>query len=123
VHPDASGNDASDIYTYARQLWVCQVNGVAGGLILFSACRQAAIEGDVEGVEGLSTDWSKLAALAGRVEAADDQIQAFERGLFVGEVPTGLDGSAEPCVEAFDGVGRADDRADLRIEVEERCEL
>jgi hypothetical protein len=38
-------------------------------------------------------------------------------------VPPGLDRSAEPGAQAFDRVGRADDSADLRVEVEEGREL
>jgi hypothetical protein len=63
---------------------------------LLPAGAEAAVEGDVEGVEG---------------------------GLLVGKVAAGVDRAAELRVEGFDGVGGGDDRADLGVEGQEGDEL
>jgi hypothetical protein len=103
-----------------EQLGVCQVNGVTGWLVLFSACRQAAVESDVEGVKRLVPPVGPtLTTLASGIKTADHQVQALKRGLLVREVSPCLDGSTKPRAQAFDRVRRADHRADLRIKVEE----
>jgi hypothetical protein len=88
------------------------------------ACAEAAVEGDVEGVHsGLPTVGPALAALAGRVEAHDRQIEAFEGGLFGREVAAGVHGSAEPGINRFDRVCRADDGSYFPVKGQERHEL
>src|SRR6266581_2748447 len=68
---------------------------------LLPAGADAAVEGDIEGVErGLPAVGPAPAPTAGGVQADDGQIQVLERGLLVGEVPVGLDRAAEPRVEA-----------------------
>jgi hypothetical protein len=68
--------------------------------------EEAFFEGDGEGVEGgLRAVHPALAALAGGVQAADDQVEAFERGLLVGEVAAVLDDLAELVVQRLDRVG------------------
>lgn len=42
------------------------------------------------------------------------QVEDFERGLLVGEMPTAPDGLPEPGVEAFDPVGGVDPALDRR---------
>src|SRR6266516_6118904 len=91
---------------------------------LLPAGADAAVEGDVEGVEGgLPAVGPAPPAGPGGVQADDGQIQVLEGGLLVGEVAAGLDRAAEAGVEAFDGVGGGDDGADLGVEVEEGDEL
>ena len=78
----------------------CQGNGVTGLAGLLCGWEEASFEGDGEGVEGgLPAVHPALAAFAGGVEAADDQVEALERGLLVGEVPPGLGRPAHPGVQ------------------------
>jgi hypothetical protein len=73
-------------------LGVCQLKGVTGFLCLLPACAEAAVEGDVEGVEGgLPPVGPALAASAGGVQADDDEVEVLEGGLLGGEVAAGLD--------------------------------
>src|SRR2546427_10786991 len=91
---------------------------------LASAGCDSAVEGDVEGVEcGFPAVGPAGASAAGGVEAADGQVQHFQRGLVGGEMASGVDGSAESGGEAFDGVGGADDAAGLHVEAEEWAHL
>ena len=57
------------------------------------------------------------------VQAHDSHVDAFERGLVVGEVATCFDRPPDPSVHRLDRVGGADHPADLRVEREERDEL
>ena len=52
-----------------------------------------------------------------------DEVEHFQCGLLVGEVPSMPDRSPESGVERLDGVGRVDDLAEFGWELEERCEL
>lgn len=52
-----------------------------------------------------SSGSSTPSATAGWVGAAHGQVQAFQRGLLVGEVPAGSGRSAHPGVQRLDGVG------------------
>src|SRR5215469_10933996 len=72
----------------ARQaVRVRQLNGVTRSWLLLPARAEAAVEGDVEGVEGcLPPVGPPLAALPGRVEAHEGQVEALEGGLLGGEV-------------------------------------
>src|SRR4029453_10409554 len=81
---------------------------------LLPSLADAAVEGDVEGVEGgLPLVAPPPAAPAGRVQAHHRQVQALERGLLGREMPAGADRAAEPGVERLGGVGGGDDAADL----------
>src|SRR5690349_4988670 len=103
---------------------VCQLKGVTGFLRLLPACAEAAVEGDVEGVQrGLPAVGPALPAAAGGVEADDDEVEVLEGGLLGGEVAAGLDRAAEPGVQRLDRVGGADQRPDLLIEPQEGHEL
>ena len=107
---------------------VCQivgVTGLAGSLfIILLGLEEAAFEGDGEGVEGgLPAVHPAFLAGAFRVERSDDEVEALDRGLLVGEVPAGPGGSPEPGVQRLDGVRRVDHPADLGRVVEERHEL
>ena len=91
---------------------------------LLPASADAAVEGDVEGVQRcLPAVGPAPAATAGGVQADDGQVQVLERGLLVGEVPTGLDRAAEAGIQRLDGVGGGDDGADLGVEGQEGDEL
>jgi hypothetical protein len=57
------------------------------------------------------------------LQAHQREIDTFERGLLVGEVPACSDGFADAGVDALDRVGRADYPPDLRVEGQERHEL
>ena len=62
---------------------VCQVNGGTGFCLLASTCGEAAVEGDVEGVQGgLPPVGPPLAALPGRVQAHQCEVEALQGGLF-----------------------------------------
>ena len=63
------------------------------------------------------------AALPAGVEAHHGEVDALGRGGLVGEVPAGADGPADEGVDALDGVGGADDGADLGVEGQDRHEL
>src|SRR5205814_4756194 len=93
---------------------VCQLKGVTGFLRLLPACAEAAVEGDVEGVQGgLPPVGPPLPSSPGGVQADDDEVGVLAGGLLGGEVAAGPDRAAEPGAEALDRVGRADQRADL----------
>ena len=80
--------------------------------VLLSCSGQASVKRDVESVQGLLPAVGPAgSALAGRVEAADGQVQHFQRGLFVGEMAAGVDRSTESGVEALDRVGTRYERA------------
>src|SRR2546421_4355355 len=92
--------------------------------LLAAADGNAAVEGDVEGVQrGLPPVGPAGSSLAGGVEAGDGKVQHFQRGLFGREMAAGVDSSAESGVEALDGVGTTHDAADLDVEGEERHHL
>jgi hypothetical protein len=92
--------------------------------MLFLAGGQPSVEGDVEGVQGgLPAVGPALSACPGGVKTHNGKVDAFERGLLGGEVPAGIDRSPDAGVDALNGVGRADDRADLPVELQERHEL
>ena len=92
--------------------------------MVFPARGEAAVEGDVEGVQGgLPPVGPALPSAAGGVQADDDEVEVLEGGLLGGEVAAGLDRAAEPGVQRLDRVGGADQRADLRVEGQERDEL
>src|SRR6266480_6260200 len=77
-----------------------QLSGVTRSWLLLPARAEAAVEGDVEGVQGgLPPVGPPLAALPGRVQAHDGQVQALEGCLLGGEVAAGVDGAAQPCVD------------------------
>jgi hypothetical protein len=77
----------------------------------------ASFEHDSERVEcGLPSGDPPLSASSGRVEAGHDEVEVFEGGLVVGEVPSGLDAAAEAGVEALD-------RVRIRYEMRERLDL
>jgi hypothetical protein len=64
--------------------------------VLLIVDLDSSFEGDCECVEGgLPAVAPALAATAGGVEAADGEVQAFHRGLLVGEVAADTDGAAE----------------------------
>jgi hypothetical protein len=93
-------------------------------LELLARCGESAVEGDVDGVQcGLPAHGPAGLALAGGVQGHDRHVDALQRGLLIGEVIAGLDRPANPGVDGLDGVGRADDAADLGAEAEERSEL
>ena len=48
------------------------------------------------------------------------EVNAFQCGLLVREMTAGSDGFPDPGVHGFDRIGRADDAADLCIELQER---
>ena len=80
--------------------------------LLLAAGGDAAVEGDVEGVQCAFPPVGPAgSALAGGVEAGDGQVQDFQGGLFGWEVAAGVDRAAEPGVEALDGVGNRYERA------------
>ena len=88
--------------------------------LLAAAGSDAAVEGDVEGAQGgLPAVGPANPSLAGGVEAAYGQVQHLQRRLLGGEMASGVDRAAEPGVERLDGVGAADDSADLHVEAEE----
>src|SRR5215469_15051134 len=103
---------------------VRQLNGVTRSWLLLPARAEAAVEGDVEGVEGcLPPVGPPLAALPGRVEAHEGQVEALEGGLLGGEVAAGVHRAAQPGVDRLDRVGRADHCPDLAVEGQERHEF
>ena len=102
----------------------CQLFGVTDLVGLLPSCAQAAVEGDVEGVEGgLPPVGPALAAPAGGVQAHDRQVQALERGLLGGEMPAGVHRPPQPGINRFDGIGRADHGPYFPVEGQERHEL
>src|SRR6266480_7934628 len=85
-----------------------QLSGVTRSWLFLPARAEAAVEGDVEGVEGgLPPAGPPLPALPGRVQARDRQVEALEGGLLGREVPAGLHGTPEPGVDRLDRVRRA----------------
>ena len=85
---------------------------------------QASVEGDLEGVErGFPSVGPALLSLAGGVEAHDREVDALQRGRLGREVPAGVDCAPDPGVDALDGIGGANDRADFPVKLEERHEL
>ena len=70
-------------------------------------CRWHAVgEGDGERVQrGLPPHGPSCLTLAGGVQRSGDQVQAFQRGLLVREVPAGPDRPAVAGVEGLDRVG------------------
>src|SRR6185295_2637785 len=54
------------------------------------------------------------------VGAHDREVDEFGRGLFVGEVPAGLDRFADLAVQALDRVGRVDGAPELVGQAQER---
>ena len=78
-------------------------------------------EGGCERVEcGLLPDHPACPAPAGGVKGVGHQVQAFQRGLLVGEVPAGLHGPVVPRVDGLGGVGCADHLPDLQVVGQER---
>jgi hypothetical protein len=78
------------------------VNGVTRFWWLLAAGAEAAVEGDVEGVErGFPPVGPSLAAASGGVEADDREVEVLEGGLLGWEVALGLDRPAEPGVEGL----------------------
>ena len=72
---------------------------------LLASGGEAAVEGDLEGVEGgFPAHHPPLLALAGGVEAHDRQVDALERGLLVGEVSAGSDRPADPRVDRLEAL-------------------
>src|SRR5213083_986067 len=89
-------------------------------MVLLPSGGQAPVEGDVEGVEGgLPPVGPAFAALPGRVQAHDRQVQALEGGLLGGEVAAGADGSAQPGVDRLDRIRGADDGPYFPVEGQE----
>ena len=93
-------------------------------MVLLSACGQASVEGDLEGVECLLPPVGPSpASAAGRIEAHDGQVHAFQRGGLGGKVAAGVDRSADPRIDGFDGICRADNSANVGVELQERDKL
>ena len=83
---------------------VCRVRwfSLVGGSVELSS------EGGCERVGcGFPPDYPACLAPVGGVKGVGHQVQAFQRGLFVGEVPMGLHGPVVPRVDGLDGVGYA----------------
>jgi hypothetical protein len=67
---------------------------------------QAAVEGDLEGVEGgFPARGPAFASGAGGVRAHRGHVNAFQRRGFVGEVAAGFDRAADPGVDGLDRGG------------------
>ena len=62
-------------------------------------------------------------ALAGGAQGHDREGDAFQFGLFFGELPAGVDGLADQHVHRLGGVRGAHNSAELRVELQERDEL
>src|ERR1700722_18796070 len=93
-------------------------------LALLPACAEAAVEGDIEGVQrGLPPVTPPLPPAAGGIQADDDEGEVLEGGLLGREVAAGLARAAEPAGQRLDRVGGADQRPDLLVEPQERDEL
>src|ERR1035438_4967864 len=91
---------------------------------LLTACAEAPVEGDVEGVQGgFPPVAPPLPSSSGGVEADDDEVEVLEGGLLGREVAAGLDRAAEPGVQRLDRVRRADQGPDLLVKAQERDEL
>jgi hypothetical protein len=72
-------------------------------VVLLSSCRQASVEGDVEGVEGaLPPVAPPLPPAAGGIEAHEREVEALEGGLLGGEVAAGVHGAPQPGVDRLD---------------------
>src|SRR4051812_3808360 len=78
---------------------------------------ESVSEVDLEGGAGRCPG---AVALPFGVGAHDREVDELGRGLFVGEVPAGLDRLADLAVQALDRVGRVDRAAQLVGEREER---
>ena len=85
---------AANYPTFFFKAGLCQVNGVTFCLCCLLPSRaEAAVEGDVEGVEGgLPPVGPPLAAPAGGVQAHDRHVQALECGVLGGEMAAGVHG-------------------------------
>ena len=93
-------------------------------LSCWSGAAEAAVESDVESVEGFLPSLGPAGpAFACGVERHDGEVDALERGLLVGEVTAGSDGLADAGVDRLDRVRGAHDASDLAVEAEERDEL
>ena len=76
----------------------------------------SSFEGDDEGVEGrLSPGDPSCPSSPGGVKRTRHEIQTFQGGLLIGEVPTGSDRAPVAGVEGLDRVGRVDHLADLHV--------
>src|ERR1019366_9751636 len=107
-----------------RLVGVCQVSGVTDLVGLLPSGGQAAIEGDVERIEsGLPPVGPAFAALPGRVQAHDRQVQALEGGLLGGEVAAGVHRPPQPGIDRLDRISRADDCSYFPVEGQEWHEL
>src|SRR3982074_2644632 len=94
-------------------------NWILSGLV--ASGGQASVEGDLEGVQrGLPAVGPACAALAGRVQAHDREVDALECCLLVREVSAGVDSATETGGAARDGLRGADERADGLVELQER---
>src|SRR6266852_6251181 len=93
-------------------------------LLLLASRAEAAVEGDVEGVQGgLPPVGPPLPAAAGGVQAHDRQVQALQGGLLGREVAAGVHRPPQPGINGFDRVCRADDRPYFPVEGKERDEF
>lgn len=74
---------------------------------LVACCGEVAVEGEVEGVQGLfSACAPACAATSFGVQAHQCQVDALQSGLLTGEVPAGLDRTADAGVDGPDGAQR-----------------
>jgi hypothetical protein len=76
--------------------------------------------------KALSAAFQRFSALSdspGGVKTHDRQIDAFERGLLGEEVSVGVHSPPDARVDALNGIGRADDGADLTVELQEGHEF
>ena len=88
-------------------------------------CRGHAVGGSGgQGVQDglLARGRSCLSGALG-VQAPGEQVQGLHGGLLVGEVSPGPDRPMVAGIEGLDGVGQADDLADLNVVVQEGDEL
>jgi hypothetical protein len=74
------------------------------------ASGDAAPEGDGEGIEG---GLPAFLADAVRIQGSDDEVEAFERGLLVGEATACPGRPPEPGVQLLDRVRRVNHPANL----------
>src|SRR3982074_705057 len=94
-------------------------NWILSGLV--ASGGQASVEGDLEGVQrGLPAVGPACAALAGRVQAHDREVDALECCLLVREVSAGVDRAPDAGVDALNRIGGADDRAEVLVELQKR---
>ena len=87
-------------------MWDCPILGISALGVVNCRWGDAAFEGDGVGVECcLSSVHPAFPSLAGGVQTTQHRVQAFQRGLFGGQMTPGSGGSAHPGMQGLHRIG------------------